>query len=351
MADNHPAATSGSLITLDAGSRVEYPQFFRVMRYNCPVKRLILFLSLAILASAADSGFNGRWDITVPRDTRARAWWLEITGAGTPNIKGKFVGAPGGQLDDIPQISIHNGELEFVFNRRYSGGRNAPEQKGVYRARLVNGKLVGQFEIEGDAASKLSWTGVRAPEITEKDDGSWKPGKPIELFDGKDLAGWHSRIPGHAIGWSVKNGLLSNGEKVPDLVSDQKFWNFALHVEYRIGAHSNSGIGLRGRYEIQIFDDYGKPPSVHGNGALYSRIPPSTNASRPPGQWQSFDIRLVGRQLSVVLNDIKVIDKREVEGLTAIANNAAEAQPGPIILQGDHGPIEFRKIVVTPLTH
>ena len=315
------------------------------------MKRVFLFLSLAALACAADSDFNGRWDITVPHNARVRAWWLEIAGAGTPSIHGKFVGAPGGQLDEIPQISLRNGRLEFSFERHYSGGRGTPVQKGIYRARLVNGKLEGEFEVEGKAGSKLTWTGVRAPKIADRDDGSWKPGKAIELFNGKDVSGWHSRIPGEAVGWSVHNGLLTNGHKVPDLVSDRKFWNFALHVEYRIGAKSNSGIGLRGRYEIQIFDDYGQPPSVHGNGALYSRIPPSVNASRPPGQWQSFDIRLVGRELTVVLNDKKILDRREVEGLTAIADNADEASPGPIILQGDHGPIEFRKIVAIPLTH
>jgi hypothetical protein len=286
----------------------------------------------------------------VPRDTRARAWWLEIAGAGTPSIQGNFVGAPGGQLDKIPEISVREGQLAFSFEKRYSGGRAAPVQKGIYRARLVNGKLAGEFEIEGKAGSKLTWTGVRAPKLTDQDDGSWKPGESVDLFNGKNLDGWRSRIPGKSIGWSVKNGLLRNGEKVPDLVSDRKFENFALHVEYRIGAKSNSGIGLRGRYEIQIFDDYGQPPSVHGNGALYSRIAASRNASRPPGQWRSFDIRLIGRQLTVVLNDVKILDRREVEGLTAIANNADEASPGPIILQGDHGPIEFRKIVAVPLT-
>lgn len=313
------------------------------------VKLVLVFLSLGMLATAADRDFDGRWDITVPHESRARAWWLEVSGAGTPSIHGEFVGAPGGQLDEIPQISAHNGELTFTFEKHYSGGRTAPLQKGVYRARLESGKLAGSFEIEGDPGSKEAWIGIRAPKIADHDDGSWKPGKPVDLFDGKDLAGWHSRLPGHAMGWSVHNGLLSNGVKVPDLVSDQKLWNFTLHVEYRIGAKSNSGIGLRGRYEIQIFDDYGQPPSVHGNGALYSRIAASRNASRPPGQWQSLDIRLIGRQLTVVLNDVKILDRREVEGLTAIANNADEATPGPIILQGDHGPIEFRKIVATPL--
>jgi hypothetical protein len=315
--------------------------------------RTVLPISLAFLVAAmaagSDSAFNGRWNITVPNEPRARAWWLEVTGAGTPAIAGKFVGAPGGQLDVIPTISVASGNLEFVFERRY--GRGSPN-KGLYRARIVDGKLQGTFEVDGMPERKLTFTGVRAPEIREKDDGSWKPGKPVELVNGKNLSGWHSRLPDREIGWSVREGVLNNGTPpVPDLVTDGTFWNFALHVEYRIGKGSNSGIGLRGRYEVQIYDDHGKNLSLHGNGAVYSRILPSMNASRAPGEWQTLDIRLVGREVTVVLNDRKIIDRREIEGLTAMATDANEDRPGPIILQGDHGPVEFRKITLTPLTH
>jgi hypothetical protein len=116
-----------------------------------------------------------------------------------------------------------------------------------------------------------------------------------------------------------------------------------------VGAHSNSGVGLRGRYEVQILEDHGQPPNRHGNGALYSRIVPRINASKPAGEWQTFDVRLVGRQVTVVLNDERIIDKQEIEGLTAIAANGDEDKPGPFLLQGDHGPVEFRKIIVMPL--
>ena len=91
-----------------------------------------------------------------------------------------------------------------------------------------------------------------------------------------------------------------------------------------------------------------RPPNKHSNGALYARIAPSENASKPAGQWQTYDIRLVGRQVTVALNG-KTVVKGEIEGLTAIAGDSNEAAPGPIYLQGDHGPVEFRNIVVTPL--
>jgi hypothetical protein len=190
---------------------------------------------------------------------------------------------------------------------------------------------------------------VRAPAIAEKDDGSWQEGKPIELFNGKDLTGWKPLNPGAEMKWSYKDGILRNAPPTTDLISEQKFWNFKLHVDFRIVEHSNSGIGLRGRYEIQILEDYGKPPNPHGAAALYSRIAPSVNASKRPGEWQSYDIRLVGRTLTVVHNGIKVLDKVEVEGLTAIANNSDEAEPGPFIIQGDHSYVEIKSFLVTPL--
>ena len=151
------------------------------------------------------------------------------------------------------------------------------------------------------------------------------------------------------LGWTVKDGIMGNTPAANNLVSEKKFWNFDLHAEFRVSAETNSGIGLRGRYEVQILDDYGKPPNTHGNGALYSRILPSENASRPSGEWQTLDVRLVGRQVSITLNGKKIIEKKEIDGLTAMANNPDEGEPGPITLQGDHRAVEFRSLVVTPL--
>ena len=157
--------------------------------------------------------------------------------------------------------------------------------------------------------------------------------------------------PAAPLTWTVQDGVLRNAPPTSDILSEQKFWNFELHVDFRIIEHSNSGIGLRGRYEIQILEDYGQPVNVHGAGALYSRIAPAVNASKPAGEWQSYDIRLVGRDLTVVFNGKKVLDKVEIEGLTAIATNSEEAEPGPFIVQGDHSYVEIKSFVVTPLIH
>lgn len=308
--------------------------------------RTFLLLVFAFLpAFANDAQFNGRWDITVPHESRARAWWLEIAGAGTPAIKGRFVGFPGGDMNAIQPV-IQNGELHFTFD--YTDHQTGKSLHRDYTARFVSGdRLLGLMR--SSDGETLKWTGVHAPVITEKDDGTWRDGAPLELFNGKDLSGWHGLIPNVPLGWTVKDGSLTNTAGANNLVSDQTFWNFKLHVEFRVGPHSNSGIGLRGRYEVQILEDYGRPLDRHSNGALYSRIVPSESASKPAGEWQTYDIRLVGMQVTVVLNDKKIIDKGTIEGLTAIAGNADEAKPGPFLLQGDHGPVEFRKILVTPL--
>ena len=306
--------------------------------------RILLTLLFSAAAFAASSPFDGRWDITVLGDN-SRAWWLGLEGAGTAEAKGSFVSAYWGDLNKIDEISVHNGELTFGFRHKEDGR----EIHDIYTARLKAGKLIGTARAEGSSAPALQWTGIRAPVIRDKDDGSWREARPIMLFNHKDTSGWRSLTPDKPLGWIVEDGILKSAGGASNLISDQKFWNFKLHVEFRLARHSNSGIGLRARYEVQILDDHGRPPNSHGNGALYSRIQPSENASKPAGEWQAYDIRLVGRQVTVVLNDRKIIDKREIEGLTAIASDPHEGQPGPLILQGDHGPVEFREVVLTPL--
>jgi hypothetical protein len=300
---------------------------------------------------AADSDFNGRWDITANTQPRPRAWWVELTGVGTATPSGKFISSFGGDLNKIDTIALAGGQLTFTITPPPPRDpTKTPEKKRIYKARFEAGKLVGTYELEGQSDPPSQWTGVRAPVINDKDDGSWKPGRPVALFNGKDLTGWKGLNPGAEVKWSVADGILKNSPPTTDIISEQKFWNFDLHVEFRIVRNSNSGIALRGRYEIQIAENYGQQPNVHGAAALYSRVAASVNASKPPGEWQTYDIRLVGRQVTVVHNGTKVLDKVEVEGLTAMADNPDEATPGPFIVQGDHTNVEIRSFVVTPLT-
>jgi hypothetical protein len=201
--------------------------------------------------------------------------------------------------------------------------------------------------VEGSPSA--TWTGVRAPEIRDVDNASWKPGAPVELFNGKDLSGWNPTIPGRELGWAVKDGLMTSLAGANNLASSEKFWNFLLRAEYRYGAKSNSGIGLRGRYEVQIQDDKGTSIDGHSHGSIYSRHIPLVDASLAPGEWQTMEVRLVGRTVTITLNGKITVDRKLIDGLTAMATDAEEALPGPITIQGDHGSVEFRRITVTPL--
>jgi hypothetical protein len=313
------------------------------------LSRRLFLAACAAPALAAEAGFNGRWDITVDGRGRGRVWWLEVTGAGTVFLRASFVGAPGGQVDEMRDVRLEDGALVYGFFRE--GRNDTPSLKQTYRVRLEDGKLRGELDafIGDKPQPRLTFTGVRAPEINERDDASWKPGKPVALFNGKDTGGWIKVVDARP-GWVVQDGLLVNEPGASDIVSDQKFWNFILRAEYRYSKGSNSGIGLRGRYEIQIEDSFGKPADSHIQGALYSRITPSSNPARPAGEWQQMEARLVGKTLTVKLNGVEIIHHREIAGPTAITTDANTASPGPITLQGDHGPIEFRKVEVIPLT-
>ena len=121
-----------------------------------------------------------------------------------------------------------------------------------------------------------------------------------------------------------------------------------MHVEFRYPAGSNSGVYLRGRYEVQIEDTAGLPPAVDHLGAIYGFLEPSVDVARKAGEWQSFDVTLAGRHVTVILNGETIIANRVIPGITGAALDSNESAPGPLMLQGDHGPIEFRKIIVRP---
>ncbi|HEV3486105.1 MAG TPA: DUF1080 domain-containing protein, partial [Vicinamibacterales bacterium] len=171
-------------------------------------------------------------------------------------------------------------------------------------------------------------------------------GEPIKVFDGKSLDGWHT-VGGGENAWSATDGILRNAKSGANFATDQKFDDFKLHLEFRVPKGANSGVYLRGRYELQIDDSAGLEPSSHHLGGVYGFIAPSENAARPAGEWQAMDVTLVGRMLNYELNGTSVICNREIPGITGGALDSAEGEPGPLLLQGDHGPIEFRNILIT----
>lgn len=311
--------------------------------------RYLIYLLAASALTASDADFNGRWVIENSDPSAKRVLWLEVKGAETDRITGSAVGmAPGGQVDEIVDAVVEGGELSFHIDRYTGRGDERRFVRALTTARLAGDTLQGSTMSDGRLTE---WTGRRAPQIEDRDDGGWKRGDPVVLMDGTSIDAWTTLDPSRlANDWRVLGGVLENAPGADVLSTKDKFWNFELHVEFRVHEGSNGGIALRGRYEIQILDDYGRPPSKSGAGALYSRVPPLTNASLPSTEWQRFHIRLIGRDLTVRLNGELIHDKVTVEGFTAMASDWREGEPGPITLQGDHGLVEFRKIVLTPLT-
>lgn len=176
----------------------------------------------------------------------------------------------------------------------------------------------------------------------------------VPLFNGKDLSGWKLRNPNGYASWSVKDGELVNdvsaGKHGTDLVTEKTFKNFVVRCEYKIPKGANSGLYLRGRHEIQIVDDHGRgKPSKGGNGAIYNQAPVSTFASKPAGEWQTLEATIVGEKITVVLNGVKVHDQVVSARATGGQLDEMVGEPGPIMLQGDHGSIRFRNLSLKPL--
>jgi hypothetical protein len=207
--------------------------------------------------------------------------------------------------------------------------------------RLANDKLSGTMSLPDGV--HLTWTGVRAPDLVHATP-TW--GAPVDLFNGRDLTGWTTRGQSH---WTVVNGLLTNTAPGGNIVTTGKYGDFKLHAEFRYPKGSNSGIYLRSRYEVQIEDSPHRAiPRPDEIGGVYGFLAPNASAARAPGEWQTYDITLVGRRITVVLNGRTVIADQLIPGITGEALDSDEGAPGPIFLQGTEGQVEFRKLVLTP---
>jgi hypothetical protein len=177
----------------------------------------------------------------------------------------------------------------------------------------------------------------------------------IALFNGQDITGWKSMTPNAPMSWKAVDGTLVNERAHGvNIYTEQTFKDFELYAEYKIPEGGNSGIFLRGIYEIQIIDDYGVPvdkPKDSGNGGMWSLKPPCKNVSKPAGQWQSIYAKLVGDTITVILNGQKIIDNFKLERPTFVYDELKikPGEPGPILIQGDHKPIEYRNLFVRPV--
>jgi Domain of Unknown Function (DUF1080) len=282
------------------------------------------------------SGVLGRWDITMKIGEREFPSWLEIHRSGIKMLVGEFVGA-GGSARPISRVDLENGRLRFSIPPQWE----SQDKNLEFEGNLQGDSLVGTIVLPDGRNCKFS--AVKAPSLTRTTKPVWD--KPVKLFNGKDLKGWHPS--GKTNQWVVENGILKSPKAGSNIISDETFNDFKLHVEFRYQAHGNSGVYLRGRYEVQITDHYPETPPKDVLGSIYGFIKPNEKVTTKPNEWNSFDITLVGRNVTIVLNGKTIVNNQEIPGITGGALNSREGEPGPIMLQGDHEPIEYRNIIIT----
>lgn len=329
---------------------------------------VLALAALAILSACQPQArttipdFAGRWDMTVTTADETYPGWMEVVREnGNLSVRvqertGNVHPAAAANLDGprlVVTVSDATPERPAEDGRPASPARPAL----VWELSLENGRLAG-VQKRGDQSAQLA--GVRAPDLKRPAPQEWT--EPEPLFNGKDLTGWEPlpNTPGTKklpFRWTVRNGELVNEAKGPNIRTTRTFEDFKLHVEYLCPPGENSGIYLRGRYEVQVMAPRpsrtsSRPAGAYRNpygsvGCIYGFLGPSTPPPFKP-DWQTYDITLVGRMVTVVFNGVTTIDNQEIPGITGGAIDSHEAEPGPIYLQGDHrGGIRYRNITIS----
>jgi hypothetical protein len=311
------------------------------------------------------SEFTGQWTIDVEGGGVS---WLEVTQENS-YLDGKLLWI-GGSVLPVSSVFLSKDHV-LVVQRSNSVVRERDENKNPTKTQMVtnwlevvkNGDKIEGILLNprnnGLGVDTTTFVGTKLPAPPAAPDLSKvKYGEPITLFNSKDLTGWKLINEKSKNGWSVKDGILSNDpvqvEGQPhinygNLRTEQEFEDFNLKLDVNIPVGSNSGVYLRGLYEIQVVDSYGKALDPHNMGGLYSRVCPTVSAEKPAGQWQTMEMTLCDRHVTVILNGVKIIDNQPAYGPTGGAIISDVFSKGPIYLQGDHGTVNYRNIVLTPI--
>jgi hypothetical protein len=303
------------------------------MKRICALTLFAAVLVIPSLLRSQTNPFAGRWDITVtPQDDQPYPDWMELVDKG-----GKFdvrVQPRAGSVHSVQDVKLDGTRLTLGVSRGI-----------VWELQATRNQLSG-VQKTGDAVT-AHIAGVRAPELKRAVPKAWT--NPQPLLNGKDLSGWEPFPPGAANHWVMEDGVLLNKEHGANLKTTRKFDDFKLHIEYNCPEDGNSGIYLRGRDEIQVaYEKPGANDKFHDMGAIYGFLAPAVELPKKPGQWESFDVTLVGRYVTIIRNGVKTVDNQEIPGISGGALDANEGEPGPFYLQGDHtGGMKYRNITVS----
>lgn len=346
------------------------------------MKNLSLFLMIAVFSLAVTScknetreaalpktdisEFLGQWTIDI--DGGSSVGWLEVRQE--DNYLDADVLWGGGSVLPVSAVFLVQNHT-LIVQRSNEVVRKRDENNNALKTQTVtswmeitkegdkiNGILLSP-QRNGLSVDTTTFSGVKLPPVPPAPDLSKvKFGEPVTLFNGKDLAGWKLTNEKQVNGFKVIDGLLVNDpaqtEGQPhisygNLRTEKEFEDFNLKIDVNVPAGSNSGVYLRGIYEIQVMDSYKRDLDPHNMGAVYSRVKPTVAAEKPAGEWQTMDITLCDRHITVILNGIKIIDNQPVYGPTGGALHSDVFAPGPIYLQGDHGKVSYRNVLLTPI--
>jgi hypothetical protein len=315
------------------------PKTMKKLFKNIP--SILLFILCTTLSISAQS-VEGRWDITITKGDKKIPSWLEVNHSGVKYLNGRFVGS-GGSARPISRVNFKDNKMSFAIPPQW----DKEDKDLTVEAELKDGTLVGTMNQPNGEI--VNFVGVKAPKLINTTELVF--GKPTAIFNGKNLDGWQiigreDRPKAGENQWVVENGVMKSPKSGANIRTTKTFGDFKLHVEFRVPAGSNSGVYLRGRYEAQITDGYGIEPAVGELGGIYGFLKPLEMTAKKPSEWQSFDITLVGRIVTLKLNGKTIIYKSEIPGITGGAIDSNESEPGPIMFQGDHGPIDFRNITI-----
>ena len=279
----------------------------------------------------------GRWNLAIQgAEEGTYPSWLEVRLRTETELMGRFVGRFG-SVRHVDEIGFADGRVTWRVPVQYERELDALRFEGTVRGDRIEGTTLA-----ADGAA-LRFTATRAPTLLAESPRRWRA--PSPLVD-DELANWVPRSAARSGCWRVRDGVLAAEPPCVDLVTQQTFGDFRLHAELRVPPGGNSGIYLRGRYEVQLQDSAGQALDPLRMGGIYGFIAPSVDAARPAGEWQALDVELVGRRVTVALNGTTIIDGQEIPGITGGALDSDEAAPGPIMLQGDHSAIELRNVTI-----
>ncbi len=294
-------------------------------------------LSISAASAAGGNPFIGQWDFNVATSAGARACWLGVSEKnGSLDV---WFQPTGGHVRQVKDVQINGSHLAMTVSPA-SGQQPAT----TWELDATGGKLTG---VEKHGGASMPLTGNRAPELNRSAPKRWS--KPEPLFNGRNLDGWKPAGDVSNNHWVVKDGLLVNESHGANLRTDRTFTDFKVHFEVNCPDNANSGFYLRGRYEVQLeYEPANSEPKEREMGSIYGRIAPAQDLPRKPGEWETFDVTLVGRTVTVVRDGTTIIDKKKIEGITGGALDANEGEPGPFYIQGDHtGGLKFRNITVS----